>query len=194
MTRSSETMQFSQSRKVLRQYLNYSKRLSSQLKSCSSHFVFSSSKLDQDSQYCMNRITSSISWTRSSKFAIDEPEFSASLFRRFSSAASFPNNILCIFSMHSFMSKAFKTSEFKADSSSRRSRRFAQFWTRSFLPCWIFSFWVVCHFLRERFVFLCSVASLDSLLALSSRFERSEMSADDEWECDVLMNCDISNL
>ncbi len=175
-------------------WLIYSKWLSSQLKLCSSHFTFSSSKLDWDTQYCMNRITSSSSWTRSSKFVIDELDISASLFRRFSSTASFSNNMLCIFSMHSFMSSAFKTFKFKADSSSRCSRRFTQFWTRSFFSFWIFLFWVVCHFLRERFVFLCSVANLDSLLALSSRFGRSEWSEHDECNCDVLMNCVISNL
>ncbi len=142
----------------------------------------------------MNCIISFISLTWSSKFAINQFEISSSLFRWFSSTASFFKIILCIFSMHSFMSSAFKSFKFKTNNSLSHSRRFAQLWLRSFFLFWIFSSWVISHFLQDRFNFSCSVVSLDSSLALNSRFKRNERSKYDECDCNVLMNLVMSNL
>lgn len=146
------------------------------------------------SQYCINCIISFIFLTQSSKFAINQFEISFSLFRWFSSTASFFKIILCIFNMHSFMSSAFKSFEFKTNNLLSCSWCFAQLWLRSFFLFWIFSSWVISHFLQDWFDFSCFVVSLDSSLALNSRFERNERSEYNECDCNVLMNLVMSNL
>ena len=103
----------------------HSGSLPRQLQFSSLHTLFPRSKLDQRPQYCTVCITSSTSLTRLPKSAIDRLEVSVSPFRRFSSAASFPNNILCTSSTHFFMSRAFQSSGFKPDSSLSHSHRFA---------------------------------------------------------------------
>ena len=112
----------------------HSGSLPRQLQSSSPHTPFPRSKLDQRPQYCIDCVTSCTSLTRSSKSTIDRLGVSVSPLRRFSSAASFPNNIPCTSSMHSFISRAFESSGFKADSSLSHSHRFAQFRQRSSFP------------------------------------------------------------